>query len=204
MAFPPTDWGGWAPEEYEVGAAGTSNHFERWFRNPVAITQGSPGSPYEFSTWRPYDSTMNGDGKTGVLYDHAVHGTVSQITSPIFEPGWDYRFVLDALLNQGLRAAVNNGAWRPATDITTTTGGANRINGMLEMIAPMRGGWYSEISGYAHRDDTGGENIWGTPAPMATYRMRNTGKPPVSQVQFSGGTSFSAGRALMFRRRSLF
>ncbi|MCB5411773.1 hypothetical protein [Pseudogemmobacter faecipullorum] len=45
MSFPPTDWGGWTPEEYEVGAAATSGHFERWFRNVVALAQGAPNAP---------------------------------------------------------------------------------------------------------------------------------------------------------------
>ncbi|MBJ2154089.1 hypothetical protein [Paracoccus sp. IB05] len=45
MAFPPTDWGNFTPEEYEVGAPATSNHFERWFRNLVAAYQGAPDAP---------------------------------------------------------------------------------------------------------------------------------------------------------------
>jgi hypothetical protein len=37
MAFPPTDWGDFEPEEYDVGAPATSLHFERWFRNAPRI-----------------------------------------------------------------------------------------------------------------------------------------------------------------------
>jgi len=45
MAFAPTDWGDFEPEEYEVGAPATSLHFERWFRNVVAAAQGAVGAP---------------------------------------------------------------------------------------------------------------------------------------------------------------
>lgn len=45
MPFPPTDWGDWTTGEYEVGAPATSLHFERWFRNPVALAQGADGAP---------------------------------------------------------------------------------------------------------------------------------------------------------------
>ncbi|MGA0540737.1 hypothetical protein [Neotabrizicola sp. VNH66] len=45
MPFPPTDWGDWTEDEYEVGAPATSGHFERWFRNVVAQAQGAGGAP---------------------------------------------------------------------------------------------------------------------------------------------------------------
>lgn len=45
MAFPPTDWGDFTPDEYEVGAPATSYSFERWFRNVVAMAQGATGAP---------------------------------------------------------------------------------------------------------------------------------------------------------------
>jgi len=45
MPFSITDWNDWTPTEYEVGAPATSLHFERWFRNAVALAQGSAGAP---------------------------------------------------------------------------------------------------------------------------------------------------------------
>ena len=45
MPFPATDWLDWTELEYAVGAPATAMHFERWFRNPVAIAQGAIGAP---------------------------------------------------------------------------------------------------------------------------------------------------------------
>ena len=45
MPFPATDWLDWTNLEYAVGAPATALHFERWFRNPVAIAQGAIGAP---------------------------------------------------------------------------------------------------------------------------------------------------------------
>lgn len=45
MPFPATDWLDWTNLEYSVGAPATALHFERWFRNPVAIAQGAIGAP---------------------------------------------------------------------------------------------------------------------------------------------------------------
>lgn len=50
MAFPPTDWGDFTTDEYQVGAPGTSYSFERWFRNPVAMAQGAVGAPRVMTT----------------------------------------------------------------------------------------------------------------------------------------------------------
>ena len=171
--------------------------------NPISITEGAPGSPYEFSTWRPYDSLINGDGNTGAFYDHAVQGAVSQITSPVFELGWDYRFVLDDLLSQTVRMSLNNGDWRITIDLTTGSN-TSYLNGVLDLLNPMRGRRYSEVIGYVYRDDIGGENGWGSGVSAGVYRMRNTAKPPVSQVRFSSPQNFTGGRVLMFRRRCVF
>lgn len=50
-----TDWVPFTTAEYAVGAPATSSHFERWFRNPVAITEGAPGAP------RNQDGSLSGN-----------------------------------------------------------------------------------------------------------------------------------------------
>ncbi|VDC31432.1 hypothetical protein [Pseudogemmobacter humi] len=197
------DWTDPPWPQLTAGKAWTDEKAAASFENPISITEGAPGSPYEFSTWRPYNSLINGDGNTGAFYDHAVQGAVSQITSPVFELGWDYRFVLDDLLNLIVRMSLNNGDWRNTIDLTTGSS-ASYVNGVLDLLNPMRGRRYSEVIGYVYRDDIGGENAWGGVASVGAYRMRNTAKPPVSQVRFSSPQNFTGGRALMFRRRCVF
>ena len=62
--FPPTDWGDWTPEEYQVGAPATALHFERWFRNVVAAFQGHPDAPRLEDA--ALDSTVTSAGETWV------------------------------------------------------------------------------------------------------------------------------------------
>jgi len=63
MSFPDTDWLGFTPVEYEVGAPATSLHFERWFRNPVALAQGADGAPrIDFAAMNEWFSTAGAIG----------------------------------------------------------------------------------------------------------------------------------------------
>ena len=88
----------------------------RWRDNPIAITEGSPGAPYEYASWRPYNSLVWGDANTGVLFDRGADPAATLITSPAFVAGNDYRFVLRGLspnanVSLALTLAAYNGSW---------------------------------------------------------------------------------------------
>jgi hypothetical protein len=61
--------------------------------NPEAIAEAANGAPVVFAGWHPYDKVTIGDGKTGLIYDHAVTGTVSSVVTPDFVDGYEYRVV---------------------------------------------------------------------------------------------------------------
>lgn len=66
--------------------------------NPVAIAEAATGAPIDVNNWHPVDKVTVGDGKTGIIYDGAINGTVSNVTTPMFEDGWEYKFICVGLV----------------------------------------------------------------------------------------------------------
>lgn len=85
-----------------VGAIPSSTTVTALRDNPLAIAEGSSGAPVMVSGWHPVDKVTIGDGKTGLIYDSAVNGTLANVTTANFEDGWEYRIVaLDMQHNSG-------------------------------------------------------------------------------------------------------
>ena len=61
--------------------------------NPSALAESASGAPVMVSGWHPVDKVTIGDGKTGLIYDGAVNGTVSTVTTADFVDGYEYRIV---------------------------------------------------------------------------------------------------------------
>lgn len=61
--------------------------------NPSAIAESASGAPVVSLGWHPYDKVTVGDGKTGLIYDSTVTGTVASVVTPDFEDGWEYRIL---------------------------------------------------------------------------------------------------------------
>ena len=57
--------------------------------NPSAIAESASGAPVVSLGWHPYDKVTVGDGKTGLIYDSVVTGTVASVVTPDFEDGWE-------------------------------------------------------------------------------------------------------------------
>lgn len=70
--------------------------------NPSAIAESSSGAPVVFAGWHPYDKVSVGDGKTGLIYDHAISGNVSSVVTPDFEDGYEYRIIIVELSHNSL------------------------------------------------------------------------------------------------------
>ena len=76
-----------------VGAIPSSSIVTALRDNPSAVAESSSGAPVMVSGWHPVDKVSTGDGKTGLIYDHAVTGTVASVVTPDFVDGYEYRVV---------------------------------------------------------------------------------------------------------------
>jgi hypothetical protein len=76
-----------------VGAIPSSSTVTALRDNPVAIAGAASGSPVVFAGWHPVDKVTIGDGKDGLIYDHAVTGNVGSVVTPDFEDGYEYRVI---------------------------------------------------------------------------------------------------------------
>ena len=86
-----------------VGAIPSSSVVTALRDNPSAVAESSSGAPIIASSWHPYDKVSVGDGKTGLIYDHAVTGTVPSVVTPDFVDGYEYRILaLDLRHNAAL------------------------------------------------------------------------------------------------------
>lgn len=88
-----------------VGAIPSSSVVTALRDNPSAVAESSSGAPVMVSGWHPVDKVSISDGKTGLIYDHAVTGTVASVVTPDFVDGYEYRIVaLDMSHNDTLNA----------------------------------------------------------------------------------------------------
>lgn len=209
MPFPPTDWGPWTTEEYDVGAPATSNHFERWFRNVVAACQGALGAPVIAPGWHPYDMVTAGDGSTGEIWSFAADGLVSTITSPNFEDGYEYRFMFNSISRgAGLVDDVTiefyretSAAWSGASStIVSFSDSGDIISLIIEIPQPrvVSKICFALITTASNQSPVDGIYPGGqvviTCSNSTAQKIRNI------RVQVGGGVNFDAGAAYMERR----
>lgn len=74
-----------------VGAIPRSTVITALRDNPLAIAEASSGAPINVSGWHPYDKVTVGDGKNGVVYDFSVSGALTNVETPNFVDGYEYR-----------------------------------------------------------------------------------------------------------------
>jgi hypothetical protein len=88
-----TTWTSISNAAVAVGGIPSSTTVTALRDNPSAIAEASSGAPVMVSGWHPYDKVSIGDGKTGLIYDHAVTGTVANVVTPDFVDGYEYRIL---------------------------------------------------------------------------------------------------------------
>jgi hypothetical protein len=88
-----TTWTSISNAAVAVGGIPSSSTVTALRDNPSAIAEAASGAPIVVSGWHPIDKVTIGDGKTGLIYDWAINGTVANVTTPDFEDGWEYRIV---------------------------------------------------------------------------------------------------------------
>lgn len=74
-----------------VGAIPSSTTVTALRDNPIAMAEGSSGAPINVAGWHPHDKVTVGDGKNGVIYDFSVSGALTNVETPNFVDGYEYR-----------------------------------------------------------------------------------------------------------------
>lgn len=166
----------------------------------VASALGDTGAPIAMGGWHPYGMAAAGDGGTDVVWDHAVNGSVTTITSPDFAVGYIYRFVFD-----GVGSATGGGDMSVAISDGSTFGSAYPIfaippgllflHGTLEFCTAWRTGsqWHVGRAAAAYFTSTTRTVVSDVPAALPSAGR-------IHAVRFSGAT-FNAGRILLERQR---
>jgi hypothetical protein len=88
-----TTWSTISNAAVAVGAIPSSSTVTALRDNPSAVAESANGAPVVFAGWHPVDKVSVGDGKDGLIYDHAVTGTVSSVVTPDFEDGYEYKII---------------------------------------------------------------------------------------------------------------
>lgn len=177
--------------------------------NPIAMAEGAAGAPF-LRHWRPYDALAVGDGATGVIYDHATDGTVASVTSPDFEAGWDYRFVVedltpsisgDSYLALQLYGATEGG-WSGLQQISETALTDYPLYGSLDLGDPAaikRNVSVASTVRYGSGDD-----IWFDRAPYwGLHRYSTAQARPKALLKFASGAftvSLVGGTIRLYRQ----
>lgn len=88
-----TTWTSISNASVAVGGIPSSTTVTALRDNPAAMAETATGAPVIAAGWHPVDKVTVGDGKTGLIYDFAVNGTVTSVVTPDFADGWEYRIV---------------------------------------------------------------------------------------------------------------
>jgi hypothetical protein len=185
-----------------VGGIPSSSTVTALRDNPVAIAGAGSGSPVVFAGWHPVDKVSVGDGKTGLIYDHAVTGTVSTVVTPDFEDGYEYRVVgVDLFCNSTSNVRLN-------LDVEFQTDGWERIRYTsdgagtsyywgcdLEIVTPR----LLKTTHFAHGFMSRNGSITGEGIDSTSFQTPQQ-KLLRARLRFSVG-SVSGGKVYCFRRR---
>lgn len=200
----------------------TSELAKKWRDNPIAIAEGSNGSPINQTGWHPYNKVTVGDSNTGLIYNFPTDGAVATVTSPDFVDGYDYAFFIDRILGtsailqdlridwyRGTSAAYSGPSALPAMLISTTTA----ENAFIELPMVRVTKRYHDLIG-SNRNGTTDTLVGGftfaevSSAPGIALNTGITHATPqkILRVRFSAASgnitgSGADGKIYMYRRR---
>lgn len=167
-------------EETDPGAPGTSELWKKWRDNPIAIAERSIGAPLINSGWYPYDMVNIGDGADGIIYDYSVDGSVSNVTSPTLDVGWDYALVISDLgqvgPDQNLKLSINSNTY-------TTIFSGSTISAIFDIEACSTSFNYKKVRTIAYNTGT----LADTFVPSGSSPVSTISLKPLSG-SFTGGT----------------
>jgi len=186
-----------------VGAIPSSSTVTALRDNPVAIAETASGAPVVFAGWHPVDKVSVGDGKDGLIYDHAVTGTAADVVTPDFVDGYEYRVIASDLLSDSVSTVRLNLEGFYQTDATYNrirfssdgTGTSHNWGFDLEIVTPRIARRAHLANGWTYKNgDFSNDGV-----DSAAY------EPPAqkllrARVRFTTG-NISGGKIHFFRRR---
>ena len=199
-----TTWTSISNAAVAVGGIPSSTTVTALRDNPSALAEGASGAPVMVSGWHPVDKVTIGDGKTGLIYDHAITGTVANVVTPDFEDGYEYRIVARDLSHSdtGNNRRLYISGYFEATSsyrlmlLSAEANSSDEFGCDVEFLLP-------RIASRAHMlrattyADTSIRN--GTDQETSSYTS-SSGKLLRARISFSVG-NIDAGKIYMFRRR---
>ena len=122
----------------------TSVLAKRFRDNPIAISEGATSSPITRAGWHPYNKITVGDANTGVIYSFPTNGTLATVTTPDFEDGYEYAFLVDQIRpagGAGSNLSINlyretSAAYAGTTSFGFSVGTSNFLLGWVELLLP--------------------------------------------------------------------
>ena len=191
-----------------VGAIPSSSVVTALRDNPSAVAESSSGAPVMVSGWHPVDKVSTGDGKTGLIYDHAVTGTVTSLVTPDFVDGYEYRIVAVDLLNDSISTVrlsldaffETDAIYKRLRYGPDGTGNAATCGFDLEIVMPRLAKVTHLANGQTYRNgDISNDGIDNTSYETPAQKLLR------ARIRFTSGTStfgsIVGGKIYMFRRR---
>lgn len=185
-----------------VGAIPSSSVVTALRDNPSAVAESSSGAPVMVSGWHPVDKVSVGDGKTGLIYDHAVTGTVPSVVTPDFVDGYEYRVIahlMDSSAAATIRLNINgyfetDAVYRRLGFTGDEYGPSTQFGYDVEILIPRVPKRTQLVSGVGYADNNIGLGIDATSYSGTLQKLLR------AQIIFTSG-SIVGGKVWMFRRR---
>jgi hypothetical protein len=184
-----------------VGGIPSSSTVTALRDNPTAMAETANGAPVVFAGWHPVDKVAIGDGKDGLIYDHAVNGTVANVVTPDFLDGFEYRLYCSNMSHNSGTARnfiveafrETAGTYVTAYTSASTYGGTTNIQADVELVMPR----FSDFLGIVRATVGSG---FSNDANQSNVYIKNNNKILRARIAWSSG-SFDAGKVYLFRRR---
>ncbi|HAF38622.1 MAG TPA: hypothetical protein DCG72_06510 [Gammaproteobacteria bacterium] len=177
--------------------------------NVRAAAEGATGAPVLSAGWHPFDKGDTDSTEVGDVYDFSDDGTVSTITSPTFEDGYEYAFIFDGISSSNASVTAMNillyrdttAAYSSAIPVMSgLTSNTELIFGTLQVQLPRVARWMHSTKWIAEGHTIIGSTLTLTSGVDAT--ISTAAKQTVSAARFSFDLgSFDAGTIRMIRRR---
>jgi hypothetical protein len=185
-----------------VGGIPSSSTVTALRDNPTALAETASGAPVVFAGWHPVDKVTIGDGKDGLIYDHAVTGTVSEIDTPDFADGYEYRIIgCDLESNSASNGRLNLYAYFETDGwerLRYSTDGAESVFYFgcdLEIVTPRISKYVHLANGWMYRQGSiSNDGIDSTSYQFPAQKLLK------ARLVFSNG-SIDGGKVYLFRRR---
>jgi hypothetical protein len=197
-----TTWTSISNAAVAVGGIPSSTTVTALRDNPSAIAEASSGAPVMVSGWHPHDKVSIGDGKTGLIYDHAVTGTVSSFVTPDFVDGYEYR-VIAHLMQSDAAASVRlnleaffetDAAYRRLAYTGDEFSGTTEFGYDVEIPMPRIATKTHLVQGEGYANNNVGLGIDGASYDSTLQKVLR------ARVRFTAG-NIIGGKIWMFRRR---